>query len=279
MTHSVHASSSNTKVSYQYMCELEATRFSSSLRSVPVKREKNPAMRGKLCPILTERGVCEMPDCCDYAHSVSEARLYNQNFKTKLCGFAVNGHCKKASHCRYAHSYAELNMQSSDECSSPSGCSSVAGRSISTPSTFPAGLLRERGSSFSPFHVNRETSRKSSDSLLERPRGLQQMCYVTPTVPRRMFRRPVGSVPAAVMVPSSLHYVDQLAQPKYIVPRNVRVNKRAPTLRHSVSPPMLVTPVYAQAAVRPSQLFYHPAMGVYQPISVDFTSASVQYED
>jgi hypothetical protein len=77
---------------------------------IPQNREKDPALRGKLCPELAVGGMCQdMHSTCDYSHTVDEARMYNQYFKTKVCGFAANGHCKKGNLCRYAHSVSELH--------------------------------------------------------------------------------------------------------------------------------------------------------------------------
>ena len=73
-------------------------------------RSKDPSMRGKLCPELAENGMCQnMLSTCDYAHTIEEARSYNQYFKTKVCGFAAKGFCKKGNKCRYAHSFGELD--------------------------------------------------------------------------------------------------------------------------------------------------------------------------
>ena len=210
-------------------------------------REKLPSMRGKLCPHLAEGYACDNRVDCDYAHTVEEARIYNQNFKTKLCSFALSGDCKKASNCRYAHSYSELGQEGTDdEMISPQKCNRV-GRNVSSVSTAAADLTPVRARA------------KSSDCLLERPptSAVRSKCC------RAAFFAP-ADLPS-VVVPSSLHYVEQLTIPKYIVPRNVLSKKdRAPFF------------VYDHQA----QLYYHPSLGVYQPTNNVPTNCDyVPYED
>lgn len=242
MAHSLYDSFSTPNKFHNSIDGGNVSRFLSPTHSEVAIREKLPCMRGKLCPNTTQGGTCDNRDVCDYSHNLEEVRMYNQNFKTKLCSFAINGGCKKANGCRYAHSLAELSAEANDESPSPSKGWMYVDRNISTVST--------------QAETSELANRMSSSSLLELPASPKYSTHFT------------SAITSPIIVPPSSHYVDHLnhnRQGKYRVPRNVRISNEAVV---TMAPPYFSP-----------HLFYNPSRGIYQPIPMDSGLQREVYED
>lgn len=155
-----------------------------------------PSMRGRLCPSLTSSGACGDMRRCPYSHTVDETRIYNPNFKTKLCEFAANGFCAKANECRYAHSFSELGPLAREEVSIGRNVSSVSTVDVSTQNHSCGSETDE----LSPITSGSPTTR---------------VCYEAPeeqrsVVPRRQKR--LARKPRVYAVPPSYHYLEHLDQ-------------------------------------------------------------------
>jgi hypothetical protein len=161
-----------------------------------------PSMKGRLCPSLTQNGTCDDIRRCPYSHTVEETRMFNPNFKTKICEFAANGFCEKANLCRYAHSFSELApMEKGYFESFPS-----INRNLSSASTVDVSTHNlDCGS-------NDEMSPIMSSYQDDSPST--RICYQAPIdqrsfIPKRMQRsRKLNT--RFIQVPSSYHYVEQL---------------------------------------------------------------------
>ena len=234
------------------------------------ERPRQPSMRGRLCPFLTQTGSCKNMRDCVYSHTVEQARGHNQHFKTKICDFAANGFCKRSTHCRFAHSYSELGpATSSDSCgdSTPEPSYFVraaASRNISSVSTEPdvtGSQSPVQGSS--PVHSSIGSSSVPEDSSESVQREYRQspmprVCYEAPAKQRTAFRhRPRAATPSApaFVVPSSFHYVAQMEKRKYYE------HSQAPLL----PTPMTPHPMMAYQHAGGAQMMFQPVAYPYGP--------------
>jgi hypothetical protein len=173
-----------------------------------------PSLRGRLCPSLSSSGLCDNLNECPYSHTVEETRVYNPQFKTKICEFAANGFCSRANLCRYAHSYSELKRAHSDgelQRANVSDCPSM-GRNVSSVSTsesFGIDCQTPEPHNYGCGSEATELSPIVSESVGS---PTTRVCYVAPETQRsvlhqRQQQRRRGKM---IAIPSAFHYVEQL---------------------------------------------------------------------
>ena len=210
-----------------------------------------PSMRGRLCPSLTQNGTCDDIRQCPYSHTVEETRMFNPNFKTKICEFAANGFCEKANLCRYAHSFSEL---------APIGKGYLDAfpsidRNMSSVSTVDVSTHNlDCGSNDEMSPIVSSSSRGDSPTT--------RVCYEAPAdqrsvIPKRLkrFRKP-----RVIQVPSSYHYVEQLER------------MRARSMSYPYLPPSFAAPHVIRYGVPGA---YYPN----QHMMYSMMSPNVVYED
>eukprot|EP01056_Protomagalhaensia_sp_Gyna25_P002253 Protomagalhaensia_sp_Gyna_25__2252@NODE_222_length_4314_cov_33_908070_g173_i0_p3_GENE_NODE_222_length_4314_cov_33_908070_g173_i0NODE_222_length_4314_cov_33_908070_g173_i0_p3_ORF_typecomplete_len300_score30_81zfCCCH/PF00642_24/7_7e03zfCCCH/PF00642_24/1_9e05zfCCCH/PF00642_24/7e07zfCCCH_3/PF15663_5/1_7e08Torus/PF16131_5/0_28Torus/PF16131_5/0_0064zfCCCH_4/PF18044_1/0_62zfCCCH_4/PF18044_1/0_044DUF4653/PF15546_6/0_074zf_CCCH_4/PF18345_1/5_9e03zf_CCCH_4/PF18345_1/1_2zf_CCCH_4/PF18345_1/0_21_NODE_222_le len=60
------------------------------------------------CPQFKKSSTCDRGDMCKFAHSWDTLKYTEDVYKTKICEFWRQGHCKAGTKCRHAHGEAEL---------------------------------------------------------------------------------------------------------------------------------------------------------------------------
>ena len=221
--------------------------------SFGIETPQRPSMRGRLCPFVSDEGVCKFMNECAYSHTIEEARRHNHHFKTKICEFAANGFCKKANTCRFAHSSSELSADVWDTRSCVlDQVPSTASTDATTPIKTPRGIYGTRDDDLSPI------SERSNTSIMS-----PTVCYVAPPRQRAVLHhRPHRQV----LVPSSFHYVDQIEKRKACQPVSP-----SSSLVHA-RPHEMIFPYYTQQA-GPAIVYGAPIVGYSMVMN------NVLYED
>jgi hypothetical protein len=147
------------------------------------ERILSPPYGGRLCLSIINKGSCSDSNC-GFSHSLVETRVSNPNFKTKMCDFMMQGHCKTGLKCRFAHSAGEVDWSRAPEM-----------QSVTSP-------LVAYSDDFD-YRCHRAVRTESSSSTAASLDG-----YQAPVILPVIHSAPVMWYPYAPQPPLSCHYED-----------------------------------------------------------------------